>query len=110
MQSLRKYRKHIIRKKLKFIRAVATRWLSHGHACVRLIDRYSSILDTLDAIYEAKKEREILGFRNMLTDKKTIAAATVLCDTLKPVIIFSDYLQGDVHFSKVNTKVKVTSS
>jgi hypothetical protein len=94
-------------KKLKFIRAAATRWLSHGHACVRLLDRYSSILDSLDAIYEAKKEPEILGYRNMLTDKRTIAAATVLCDALKPVVIFSDYLQGDVHFSRVNVKVKV---
>ncbi|XP_062569444.1 uncharacterized protein LOC134231500 [Saccostrea cucullata] len=93
-------------KKLKFIRAAATRWLSHGRACVRLLDRFSSILDSLDAIYDAKKEPEILGYRNMLTDKKTIAAATVLCDALKPVVIFSDYLQGDVHFSRVNMKVK----
>lgn len=51
----------------------------------------------------------ILDFRNMLTEKKTIASATVLCDTLKPVIILSNYLQGDVHFSRVNTKVKISS-
>lgn len=50
----------------------------------------------------------ILDFRNMLTEKKTIAYATVLCDTLKPVIILSNYLQGNVHFSRVNTKVKIS--
>lgn len=55
-QSFRKYKKHTIRKKIKFIRAAATRWTSHGHACDRLLGRYSIILDTLDAIYKAKKK------------------------------------------------------
>lgn len=46
----------------------------------------------------------------MLTDKEIIAAATVLCDEPKPIVIWSDFVQGDVHFSRVNTKVIVTSS
>ncbi|XP_033751153.1 uncharacterized protein LOC117335326 [Pecten maximus] len=92
--------------KLKFIRAAATRWLSHGRACERLLERYTAILDSLDAIYDKKKEPEILGVRNMLTNTSTVAAAAILCDILKPVVIFSDYLQGDVHFSRVNQKLK----
>lgn len=55
-------------------------------------------------------KHEIIGLRNMLTDKEIIAAATVLCDKPKPIVIWSDFVQGDVHFSRVNTKVIVTSS
>lgn len=42
----------------------------------------------------------------MLLNKHTMAAAASLCDILKPVVIFCDYLQGDVHFSRVNEKVE----
>ncbi|KAJ8303650.1 hypothetical protein KUTeg_018760 [Tegillarca granosa] len=94
-------------KKLSFIRAAATRWLSHGRACSRLLDRYTAILDCLDELYDRKKEAEILGLRNMLTNKKTISATVVLSDILKPVIFFSDYLQGDVHFSRVNSRLQI---
>lgn len=30
-------------KKLTLIRAAATRWLSHGRACIRLVDRYVQV-------------------------------------------------------------------
>lgn len=40
-----------------------------------------------------------INFPNIMTFKKYVVVA-----------IFSDYLQGDVHFSRVNAKVKVTSS
>lgn len=31
-------------KNLKIIRAAATRWLSHGHACRRLVDRFVQVI------------------------------------------------------------------
>lgn len=39
----------------------------------------------------------------MMTYNKLIAAATVLGDMHKSVVLFSDYLQGDIYFSRVNT-------
>ena len=55
---------------ITLIRAATTRWLSHGMACTRFIDRYQSCLDTLDTIYDERKEPEVLGLRNMATAKK----------------------------------------
>jgi hypothetical protein len=72
-----------------------------------ILIRYSAVLDSIDSIYDEKKDPEILGLRTMMTDKKVIAAATVLCDMLKPVVLFSDYLQGDIYFSRVNLRQKV---
>lgn len=42
----------------------------------------------------------------MTTNKKLIAAV-VSCDLLKPVVLFSYYLQGDIYFSRVNARQKV---
>ena len=92
--------------KLTFIRAATTHWLSHGKACDRLLKRYVQVLDSLDSIYEKKREPEILGLRDMLTNKSTAASVTVLNDILRPLVLFSDYLQGDVNFSRVNSKLK----
>lgn len=75
--------------------------------CLHQIYIYSAILDTIDTIYDEKKDPEILGLRTMMTDNKLIAAATVLGDMHKSVVLFSDYLQGDIYFSRVNTKQKV---
>ncbi|XP_052245734.1 uncharacterized protein LOC127854716 [Dreissena polymorpha] len=55
--------------KLTLIRAATTRWLSHGNACVRFIDRYEACLDALAAIYDAKKEPEVYGLRLSVTTK-----------------------------------------
>jgi hypothetical protein len=96
--------------KLTFLRAAATRWLSHGRACSRLLDRYEPIIDAIDSILTKSRSPEVVGLREMLLNKHTIAAAASLCDMLKPIVIFSDYLQGDVHFSHVNEKMRVSIS
>ena len=43
-------------KSLKWIKAVTTRWLSHGKALERVLYRYESLVASLDAIYLRKKE------------------------------------------------------
>ncbi|XP_060564714.1 uncharacterized protein LOC132723924 [Ruditapes philippinarum] len=94
-------------KNLKMIRAAATRWLSHGRACRRLIERYVQVLDALDEMIDRKHDPEIDGLRNMLCSKGTLAGILILCDLLEPVIVFSDYLQGaSIDFSHVNKKAK----
>ena len=45
--------------KLKLIKAVVTRWLSHGKAANRCPDRYEPLLVSLDEIYEKKKEPSV---------------------------------------------------
>lgn len=94
---------------MTLIRAATTRWLSHGKASIRLIEKYQPVLDTLDALYDERHEPEIFGLRCSLTDKSVIAMILVLCDVLKPVNILSLYLQSPtICFSKVETQVKVT--
>ena len=43
-------------KSLKLIKAVTTRWLSHGKAVERVLDRCEALVASLDAIYLRKKE------------------------------------------------------
>ncbi|XP_053402635.1 uncharacterized protein LOC123550255 [Mercenaria mercenaria] len=81
-------------KNLKIVRAAATRWLSHGHACRRLIERFVQVLDSLDEMIDRRHDPEIEGIRNMLCSKSTFAGILILCDLLEPVIVFSNYLQG----------------
>ncbi|XP_053392551.1 uncharacterized protein LOC123566599 [Mercenaria mercenaria] len=94
---------------LTITRAAATRWLSHLQASARFISRYVCILDTLDAIYAEKREPEIRGIRQNVTDKNIVATVLLLCDILKPVNMLSLYLQEEnVNFTSLPERVKVT--
>lgn len=91
------------------VRAATTRWLSHGDACVRFVDRYYACLDALDAIYDAKKEPEVYGLRLNITNKNTLAMILLLCDVLKPVNVLSLSLQSSkINFMDVEEKQKAT--
>jgi len=96
---------------LTLVRAACTRWLSHGKACMRFIDRYVSIVDALDAIYDKKKEPEVFGLRAIITRKDIVAMILLLCDILKPVNILSMFLQDPcIIFSTVESKVRATTN
>ena len=41
---------------LKLVKAVGSRWLSHGKTCERVLDRFELLVLALDEIYERKKE------------------------------------------------------
>ena len=43
-------------KSLKLVKAVVTRWLSHGKAVERVLDRYETLVAALEEIYLRKKE------------------------------------------------------
>ncbi|KAL5006843.1 hypothetical protein ScPMuIL_015649 [Solemya velum] len=75
-------------------RAATTRWLSHLQACSRFVNRYECILDTLDGIYEEKRDPEVMGIRGNTTNKMIVATILLLCDILKPVNMLSLYLQS----------------
>lgn len=82
------------------MKAATTWWLYHG-----LVDRYASVLDSLDAIYHKNKEPEATGIRSNLTNKNTVSMVLLLCDVLKLVnIIMQD---ASVNFLDVDANVKM---
>lgn len=92
--------------KVTLVTAAATRWLSHGKACVRFIDRYEACLDALDAIYDDKKEPEVYGLR-LNINKNTVAMILLLADVLQPLNVLSLALQSaNINFMDVDSKVK----
>ena len=87
-------------KHLPVIIAATTRWLSHGKACVRIIDWFVQVIDTLDASLD-EKYNPVHGIREQLLNKNSVAAILILCDILRPVVHFSNYLQGNHDISQV---------
>ncbi|KAL5008565.1 hypothetical protein ScPMuIL_014146 [Solemya velum] len=91
-------------------RAATTRWLSHLQACSRFVNRYECILDTLDGIYEEKRDPEVMGIRGNTTNKMIVATILLLCDILKPVNMLSLYLQeSNIRFTSLPNHVKLTT-
>lgn len=71
--------------------------------------RYNCILDTLEALYEDKKDPEVFGIRASITKKSLLAGILLLCDILKPVHMLSLYLQHeDINFTMLPIHVKET--
>ena len=51
---------------LKVIKAFTRRWFTHGEACWRIISRFESLVDALDAIYNEKRCPDVKGVRDVL--------------------------------------------
>lgn len=96
-------------KPLVLIRAATTRWLTHLHACLRVCERFGSIVNALDVIYTEKKEPEVFGLRHNLTRKEIMGMVILLCDILKPINFLNLYLQEEnVNFTKLSSRVETT--
>jgi len=96
-------------KSLTLIKASMTRWLSHLHACCRVIEHFEVIVDTLDSLYNDMKKPEIYGVCYILTRTDVVAMMLLLCDVLKPVNILNLYLQSEnINFTNLDQKVKYT--
>ena len=67
---------------LKLIKAAVTRWLSHGQAGKRVLNRYETLVASLDQIYVRKHEPAVLRLRDSLVKMKVIAALCFLTDVL----------------------------
>lgn len=79
---------------LKLIKAVVTRWLSHGKAVQRVLDRYEALVASLDAIYLRKQEPAVRGLRDELIQPKVIATMCFLADVLQSTNTLQIILQG----------------
>ena len=78
---------------LKLIKAAVTRWLSHGKAAQRVLDRYQPLVEALNTIYERKKEPAVQGIIQQLTTPDTIASLCILADILESTNSLQVFLQ-----------------
>ena len=51
-------------KPLQLVKAVVTRWLSHGAVCQRCRERYVPIIEALDGIICTTQRADIMGYRS----------------------------------------------
>ena len=59
-------------KTLRLVKAVFTRWLSHGAACKRCLEWYKEILEALEQVLVAKPNPEINRYRSDLLEPSTV--------------------------------------
>ena len=82
-------------KALNRVKAVVTRWLSHGAACKCCRERYHIIIEALDDIISTTNNPELVTYRNTLLDTETVYQITFLEDVLSVTNILSLLLQSD---------------
>ena len=82
-------------KALNLVKAVITRWLSHGAACTRCRARYHIIIEALDDIISITNNPELVTYRDTLLDTETAYHITFLEDVLSVTNILSLLLQSD---------------
>ena len=69
-------------KVLHLVKAVVTRWLSHGATCKRCLERYEEILEALDQVLVAKPNPEISRYWSDLLEPCTVLELSLLDDIL----------------------------
>ena len=67
-------------KVLQLLKAVVTRWLSHGAACKRCRERYEQTIEALDDILVKNRNAEWIGYRSSLLKATTVFQITFLED------------------------------
>ena len=79
--------------KLKLLKASLTRWLFHGAATIQIINRFESIINSLDEIIHNKNNTELMSICTHLLEPNNILFLLLLADALQPVNRFSMFLQ-----------------
>ena len=92
---------------LKLIKAAVTRWLSHGAAAKRVLDRFEPLVASLDAMYLRKYEPAVSGLRDSLDQLNVSATLWFLTDVLKSRNVPQTILQGSrLNFEETQLKHK----
>ena len=91
---------------LKLIKAAVTRWLSHGKAAQRVLDRFPQLVEALNIIYERKKEPAVQGIIQQLVTPDTIASMCILADILESTNSLQVFLQH-AHLNFLDLPAKV---
>ena len=93
------------------IKAVVTRWLSHGTACKRCIERYVVIIEALDNVLTETEKQKPEGYHVMLLQPNVIMQIALLDDVLSTYSALCLLLQSDKKdFGAVNRTVNFTIS
>ena len=93
------------------VKAVVMRWLSHGGACKRCIERYVVIIEALDNVLnETEKQKpEVEGYCATLLQPNTILQIALLDDVISTTSALCLLLQSDKEdFGAVNRAVNFT--
>ena len=69
-------------KVLHLVKAVVTRWLSHGATCKRCLERHEEILEALDQVLVAKPNPEISRYWSDLLEPSLVLKLSLLDDIL----------------------------
>ena len=77
---------------LKLVKAVAAR--SHGKACEQVLDRFESLVSTLDEIYERKKGPAARGVRDQLLEPQLTVILCLMADILTYTSTIQTILQA----------------
>ena len=83
-------------KALHLVKAVVTRWLSHGAICKRCLETYEEILAALDQVLVAKPNPEISGYQSDLLEPSTELELSLLDDILTIISKLCLLLQSDL--------------
>ena len=78
---------------LKLIKAATTRWLSHGRAAQRILDRYQALVEALETMYGRKQEPAVSGVMQELVKAETAATFCFLSDVLECTNSLQVFLQ-----------------
>ena len=82
-------------KALHLVKAVVTRWLSHGAACKRCLEWYEELLEALDQVLVAKPNPEISRYWSYLLEPSTVLELSLLDDILTIISKLCLLLQSD---------------
>ena len=94
-------------KKLKLLKAAATRWLSHGEASKPLVSRLPALVNALDSMLNAKNDPEIKEIRDALLAPNTLLMLLLLADLLVHINRFSVFLQKkNLIYADISSKLE----
>ena len=82
-------------KALNLVKAVVTRWLSHGVACKHCRERYHIFIEALDDVISTTNNLELVIYRDMLLETETVYQIMFLEGVLIVTNILSLLLQSD---------------
>ena len=82
-------------KALNLVKAVVTRWLSHGVAWKRCRERYHIFIEALDDVISTTNNLELVIYRDMLLETETVYQIMFLEGVLIVTNILSLLLQSD---------------
>ena len=94
---------------LKLSRAIDTRWLSKGKACMNLKKVFRAVLTSLSREASERDDAQALGLYSFMTKKKFIYTLYFMCDIMPELIKLAKLFQSD-NFDYARVKFHINGS